>query len=161
MHVNEPVSACMYCVAGAYFPRILTCLRAHTRHHKPPLRGGSASGRRGLGSRGAPPPPARKISEFSIFVLTALFAFSKGTPLSEGFGTLDSFFAPVVGLCPSLACGVYCAVVCLQHGIFVRRLNEQEWMLTYSPSKAHTHGFRKVVSTAFENVDRLRRLRRL
>ena len=55
MTVNEPVSACMYCVAWAYFPRILTCLRAHTRHHKPPLRGGPPQAGE-ANTRGAPPP---------------------------------------------------------------------------------------------------------
>ena len=46
------------------FSVILLCLSARTRHRKPPLRGGRASGRRGQGRGGRRPRPRLKKGHF-------------------------------------------------------------------------------------------------
>ena len=56
---------------NAYFPRILTCLRAHTRHHKPPLRGGPPQAGEADTPRGARRPRSARKKRLKINVINA------------------------------------------------------------------------------------------
>ena len=93
------------CACRCDFRNILTVWSVGRRHHKPPLRGGCASGRRGQVAGGAAPGRARKKA---IFELTALFQVSMEKWVSARFPTGNTPLAQIRGPCPSLppcSCG--------------------------------------------------------